>query len=496
MELSSSIAINDSLPLMALIFKPFASFLPLDFQYFGLWILICFVLQGQLSFILLRRISQNEIISFFGACFFILSPPFLWRLWGHYSLMGHWLIILGIIIFYSSNFSLRNWILLLVLTALVNAYILAIILSIFIFDLIYRFYIKNFNGRECLRFFFIAISLLSLSLYIFGYFSNGISIGSGGYSLYRANLNTFFNDNKLWSQIMPDIGTIPNDYEGFAFLGIGIIILLSFVLYELYSNKSLMNSLLKKRNIFILSLSLLLFLFAVTNKVTFGTFVLFEFDLPEIFKVITRPLRSSGRMVWLLFYLIYCAIFFVLSRSKNLKIYTFILPILLMIQIIDFHGVASNFRLKISDTRNYYLKPYINSTEKSNIEIVKTLNSFWDSPLISKEWERIGEKYKKIIYVYPKNRPKNAYPLVFFAAKNKMSTNFGYFSRYKGEKKAEIYSNIDKILAASTFDLESIYVFDNDLEDQWASTLDKCLPQDLCKTIDGYRVFIKNFDFK
>ena len=103
MELSSSIAINDSLPIMALIFKPLSFILPFDFQYFGLWILICFILQGQLGLILLRKVTNNEFLSLLGACFFILAPPFLWRLWGHYSLMAHWLIILGIIIFYSSN---------------------------------------------------------------------------------------------------------------------------------------------------------------------------------------------------------------------------------------------------------------------------------------------------------------------------------------------------------------------------------------------------------
>ncbi|MBT6796050.1 hypothetical protein HOA97_03845 [bacterium] len=496
MELSSSIAINDSLPIMAIIFKPFSAFLPFEFQYFGIWILICFILQGQLSLILLRRITNNELLSFMGACFFVLSPPFLWRLWGHYSLMAHWLIIFGIIIFYSSNFRFRNWAILLILTALVNAYILAIILSLFILDLIYRTYSNSFKAKESWTIFLKALVLLISSLYVFGYFSNGMSIGSGGYSLYRANLNTFFNDNKLWSNIMPDLGTIPNDYEGFAFLGIGIIFLLIFVIFEIFKNKLLFKTLFKKRNIFIISLSMILFLFAVTNKVTFGSTVLFEFDLPELFKGLTRPLRSSGRMVWLIFYLLYCGIFFVISQSKYLKIYYFILPILLVIQIFDSSVIAANFRSKISDTRTYNLKPYINSKDPANIAIVKTLNSFWESPLVSPEWQVLKQNYKTIVYVYPKNRPSGAYPLVLFAAKNKLSTNFGYFSRYKGSKKEEIYSKIDKVLDTNSFDKDSIYIFDDSLEQKWILTLGQCLTSDLCKTIDGYRVFAKDFNFK
>jgi len=496
MELSSSIAINDSLPIMALIFKPLSFILPFDFQYFGLWILICFILQGQLGLILLRKVTNNEFLSLLGACFFILAPPFLWRLWGHYSLMAHWLIILGIIIFYSSNFNLRNWILLLILTALVNAYILAIILSIFILDLIYRTRIEGFRSKDSFLIFFKAFSLLILSLYVFGYFSNGASIGSGGYSLYRANLNTFFNDNDFWSYILPDIGSIPNDYEGFAFLGVGIIVLLFISLYEVFKNKLLLNTIFSKKNIYLLSLSILLFLFAITNKITLGTLVLFEFDLPEFFKIFTRPLRSSGRMVWLLFYLIYCAIFFILANSKHLQSYKYLLPILLVIQIFDTGAAASNFRFKMSDTRAYNLKPYINSNDPKNIAIVKTLNSFWDSPLVSPEWIKIKDNYKKIIYVYPRNRPENAYPLVYFAAKNKLATNFGYFSRYKGSKKDEIYSKIDENINKKNYDADSIYVFDKSVEDKWNQIVDECSAIDLCKNIDGYMVFAKDFNLK
>ena len=92
--------------------------------------------------------------------------------------------------------------------------------------------------------------------------------------------------------------------------------------------------------------------------------------------------------------------------------------------------------------------------------------------------------------------PKEYFPLAYFAAKNKIDTNFGYFSRYKGSKKEEIYSKIDKVLDTNSFDKDSIYIFDESLEQKWISTLGQCLTSDLCKTIDGYRVFAKDFNFK
>ena len=488
MELSTSMALNDSLPIMALIFKPFSTFLPFEFQYFGLWILICFILQGQIAFSMLEKITKNQWICFLGACFFVLSPPFLWRLWGHYALMGHWLIILGIINFYSTRFSLQRWILTIILTLLVNAYILAIVLSLFFFDLFSRVWCKELLIKPAL----ISLSKILLtffgSLYLFGYFINGLSFGSGGYSVYRANLNTFFNDNGLWSVLIPNVGSIPNDYEGFAFLGIGTIILLLLVIIEAIVDKKIIFPSLNKRNTLFLALCLFWFVFAVTNKVTFGTNILFEFDLPNIFSIITRPLRSSGRMTWLIFYAIYFFVFFSIARSKRMKLYLFLLPVLLVIQIADTGKAASLFRSKISHTRDYYAHTVAPTT-------LKTLNTFWKSPLSSKEWKIIKTKYKKVIYVYPANRPENAFPLLYFAAKNKMQTNFGYFSRYRSSNKAMIYEGLENQIVNNDYDKVGLYVFGNQPDDglAWDKTLKNCEATDLCATIDGYRIFGKDF---
>ena len=39
MDISSSIVYSDSIPILAILFKPFAALLPETFQYFGLWLL-------------------------------------------------------------------------------------------------------------------------------------------------------------------------------------------------------------------------------------------------------------------------------------------------------------------------------------------------------------------------------------------------------------------------------------------------------------------------
>ena len=43
-DLDSSIVYSDSIPLLAILFKSVANFLPRPFQYFGWWSLLCFML--------------------------------------------------------------------------------------------------------------------------------------------------------------------------------------------------------------------------------------------------------------------------------------------------------------------------------------------------------------------------------------------------------------------------------------------------------------------
>ena len=57
-ELSSSIVFSDSIPILALFFKLFKSFIPTNFQYFSFWYLICFYLQLFFSFKILKKFTN------------------------------------------------------------------------------------------------------------------------------------------------------------------------------------------------------------------------------------------------------------------------------------------------------------------------------------------------------------------------------------------------------------------------------------------------------
>lgn len=72
---SVSIIFTDSIPVLAVLFKLFSSFLPETFQYFGWWALLCFILQGVFSTNLIylylqgtydKRMAEKPCLQFKG----------------------------------------------------------------------------------------------------------------------------------------------------------------------------------------------------------------------------------------------------------------------------------------------------------------------------------------------------------------------------------------------------------------------------------------------
>src|SRR5262245_21242767 len=124
MDISSSIVYPDGVPLMALLLKPFQALLPEHFQYFGICILICYLLQALFAWKLLGKITELAWHKVFGTLLFILAPPFLLRLQVHFALGAQWLLLASLYLYFSQRFPWKSWIVLLVLASLINPYLM------------------------------------------------------------------------------------------------------------------------------------------------------------------------------------------------------------------------------------------------------------------------------------------------------------------------------------------------------------------------------------
>ena len=70
----TSVIFTDSIPLLAVFFKLFSGILPKNFQYFGIWGLLCFILQGVFAARILRRFTDSRALTVLGSLLITLSP--------------------------------------------------------------------------------------------------------------------------------------------------------------------------------------------------------------------------------------------------------------------------------------------------------------------------------------------------------------------------------------------------------------------------------------
>tara|TARA_B100001142_G_scaffold75704_2_gene76416 strand:+ start:42181 stop:43836 length:1656 start_codon:yes stop_codon:yes gene_type:complete len=472
----SSLIYTDSLPIFAIIFKFFNSFLDFEFQYFGLWILISFCLQAIIADRILKIYIDNNKFRLISIAFFCISPIFLNKLFfSHLALASQWIILLTLYVYLLKNFKLKYWLLLITLSTLVHGYYVGFTSIVFLMA-ISKEYLENKDGKIALKSALIYFIFLGILLYALGYFMIGGGFTNHGFGKFKMNLNALFDPvaevTLRASQIFPELETPSinegfGDYEGFNFLGSGIILMLVIIFPIIfYYYKEVLKSLRKPENKIILIFFFLITLYAVSNNIYLGNLELFSYDMPKFTKVITKTFRSSGRFFWINYYLIYIFIFVMIYRYTN-KFKFPILVIFLLIQLIDMQPTFKQVRNVFYKDKNSYSKIY-----KENIKLQDA------------NWDLFAKKYKRIIYVVPTRFPKEYFSLAYFAAKNKIDTNFGYFSRVN--KKSVKRNNLKLIekIKENNIDTESLYVFFH--EESWVIAKEN--NPDTTIIIDGYKL--------
>src|SRR5262245_6039425 len=88
----TAIGFTDSNPLVSILLKPFSQWLPAEAQFIGLWLALCFTLQGYVGTVLAGLVTRGRIEQFLGGSLFALSPVLTVRM-GHDTLSAHWMLL-------------------------------------------------------------------------------------------------------------------------------------------------------------------------------------------------------------------------------------------------------------------------------------------------------------------------------------------------------------------------------------------------------------------
>ena len=418
--LKTSVIYTDSIPIFAVFFKLFRSILPQQFQYFGIWGLLCFVLQGYYAAKILGERSSSKTVILAGSIFFIVSPIMVFRMYYHTALAAHWLILLAIY-FYSKHEKeyrdifkpVMQWGILGILIGSIHLYFVPMCGAILLGYILCSIWKER---KIRIRFFYPGISFsvgLFLTVYLLGGFSSGADTGTNNLGLFSFNLNAFLNpmsystllkNTSLWDWPFYTQG----QYEGFSYLGMGIILLCACGIVLMIRN------IFRRRKpsvyqIMTVLMSVGLIVMAASPTITWNDKLLLQLPYSSTLYKYWGIFGSCGRMAWPVVY--FLMIFGITSignmKWKRKEISNVIIILACLVQVIDLSG-------------QLYKRP-----ENYSKKVV------YQSPLAGTVWDDIistGE-YKHVVWVTHNVDHDDVIQVAVYAMRNDMTMGNFYFAR-------------------------------------------------------------------
>ncbi len=344
------ISYNNSLPLLAVLLKPFAQYLPREFQFQGAFALGCAIFQAIFGYALCRRFTSDEWKALLGCLFIVTAPPFVVRYSFDIVLLCQWPILAAIWLSLKPERDGNAWSLplryslILIFAGGINPY-LAVMCLMVMSAATYRdvWESKPFALKR-LPLWLIPVGTLLVTWIVFGFLKiggDGMQNGLGGYGEASMNLLSPINprlDPSGWvaetsSIVFKDRDTFPLQYEGYNYLGAGVIFLIAGTLIFGRGLKQIVADPVLKPLWVVAAVS---FAMAVTTKVTLGRHVLIDVPLPyHPVKQTLSMFRASGRFFWPAYYVILVAFLQFAFRSSSRRRILVVLSVLFCLQMVD-----------------------------------------------------------------------------------------------------------------------------------------------------------------
>lgn len=460
----TQISFMDSIPWLAVFLKLFNPILPETFQYFGIYILVCFILQFYAVLLIFTLYSKNILRICINSIFFLFVPIIIERAFRHSSLTSHWLILFGIYLFLRAkkiSHSRKDYIyiLLIFLSVGIHPYFLPMVFGMTVADAV-DIYCFDKNKKKAIMLVLLSCVAIVISSIILGIFKLGGSTVNlfQGYGYFSANLNCFFNPVSTnimktgvdaeayhWSAILPILPQTLGNYDGFNYLGIGGIFLLTYdilwlIWSFLFNRKGLVN--LGKKYIFLILIMLFYATYAITNTITLNELQV-EIWIPDWIENICGIFAASGRFMYPVHYIILIFGFIQLSKIR-LKdgIKNCIFVTILLLQVWDLHDMIA---LKHSYFENFQYTLHTNSPYEAE----------YDTPF----WSSVAQNYNNVWIV--DSYRSIGYGLAEFCAKNNLKTNYIVSNRFSTEElehASDFEAKLIEDLKSGNLESDSVYI--------------------------------------
>jgi hypothetical protein len=481
----TSIGYTDSIAALAFPFKLVRAFVSADLQYLGLWLLMAYTLQGVFAVLLLRRWTPHAVLQVLGAAMIVLSPPLLFR-YGHPALSAHWLLLASLLLYFSGTHLgtrvILGWACVAAIAAATHPYLTLMILAL----------ASAHHGRIAMAGTAGAIVRAAASLavcaitaglvfWLTGYFVVGQTSDIQGAGLGDLSMNGL-------ALMMPDYGSAlfgwgpfayatTGQYEGYAYLGAGALLLLAIVLITGAATRRLRLNLGERwQHLPLVLVGIVLTAMALSPKVTAGHAVLFEYS--ESWWGPLTVFRASGRMFWPVFYLLLLGVLCAAVKWWRFRTAALALTTAVALQAADVSALYTQLR--------------------------QVRQRAWHSPLQSPLWS-IVPHYAHVVLM-PTNMctvPTEVIdytPFVLLAGRAGATINAGVAARYDASRLAAYCDEAAKRWREGDVRDDELYVLRPALAGHLKGVARKpllCLAADayqVCFTADSYRHWQQSHD--
>jgi hypothetical protein len=421
----------DAIPLYALILKILVPSEFAPFNPFGLWVALSFVGQAVCGWWILRETQVRSWFALLAIVVCFLTFPALTTRLGHISLMSHW-IILSALALYIRGRRLQlpqrwGWSLLLIAAFYINIYLCAMASAIYLVSCLYGK--ERFKPLEIVKA-LIPFAVIGLSLVLTIFPMERVAVApETGFGTYSMNLLSPFHGGDFLKFPNPEM---PGQYEGFNYLGLGII--LAFTLSLVLNRGRAIGAF--TPHMALTTLMVLFTLYALSNVVYYGIHQVLTINYPFFMDRITSQFRASGRFFWPVGYCVIIFAIVTLYRTLGKALFATVMVVLVVLQVND----LSSLRHRLVDTAKRPAAPVLTQSE----------------------WDQQATSNIKYLYFFPKFRCGRSelilntlMPTMRYASVHNLKINTGYVAR-SNSNCSDISTKAE--IAASDFD-HSMFVF-------------------------------------
>lgn len=450
-------------------FKILAPWLSEPFQYWGLWLACSFVLQACCGWKLISLFTPRLIHQCLGSAFFVFSPPFIFR-FVHPTLGAHWTLLIALILVFGpdSRWKWLVWPVFLFIVATISSYLFAMVASLWLADWLGRWLDRKTRDYRLLPEGFLSLTVPILGLWLTGLFTIQDGKTALGFGIFKMNLLSLINP-RSWSYIIPDTPATYGEWDGYQYLGLGLIILIIIALVRLYPWRIHVQL----RRIPLLTMGGLLTAFAITPHVGIGSYEI-VIPVPSWVYNAGNILRGSGRFFWPVFYLCILWVIVTIHRGFTSRTASLLLSMTLIIQILDTSAGWLQVR-----------------------EYLSQGGSTWETTMKSSFWEEAAAHYDKVRLARTKTGPFGSARIPFwkevayYALNHRMATDSAYLTRTDNTQRAFFKEKNARMLHEGVYEDDSLYIFEDEEHFQlFSKTLSpEKASHHLLTQIDGFWVF-------